>query len=197
MRLGLYDYLRVGHIKRWHNVNTIRQQTVAEHSYLVAIIALDLYHGMVAVPSIPNVESEGLIDLLLGALFHDAPEAAAGDMPTPAKRLMRQITGDEDVFEKVDQYLMPELPYVGGTVDPKTAKYIKMADAIEGYHWITDNGAGTHAEIVKMSSRRRVEDLVQKYHAADPDAGWYEAVNRVLMAMGVPYVHKESRISPP
>lgn len=192
--LSLYDFLRIGHIKRWHNVNTIREQTVAEHSYLVTIIALDLFFTIVE----PEIHDVSLTNLLIGALFHDAPEAASGDTPTPAKRLLRQISGDPLLFDKVDSFLLPTTPYIGGQIGPHIEKFIKMADAIEGCHWISENGAGTHAKVVQAAGRRRMEDLVEKYDQDDTrGADWYRAVNKVLMALGMPYVHKESRISPP
>lgn len=196
MRLTLYDFLRIGHIKRWHNVNVAREQTVGEHSFMVMLIALHLYAKMVGCPKADNDPWRELSVLLIGAMFHDAPEAAGGDTPTPAKRLIREITGDPDIFDKLDKFLMPELPYIGGPAPMgELGKMIKMADAIEGYHFIYNNGVGTHAEIVKMGARRRLEDLALKYDEQAPD--WIPAINEVLTAMGLPYVHKESRISPP
>lgn len=198
-RLGLYDFLRIGHVKRWHNVNTTREQTVGEHSYMVCLIALDLYSAMIGIDP-DNRDSSGKMALLilLRAMFHDAPEVAIGDTPTPAKRLIREATGDPLIFEKMEQALMPELPYVKLPISsPDTDPYIKMADAIEGYAFIYNNGAGTHAQVVASGARRKMEDAVEKFHLQDPTAGWYVAVNCVLTAMGLPYVHRESRISPP
>ena len=198
MKLNLYDFLRVSHIKRWHNVLTIREQTVAEHSYLVMLMALDLFNTMVGVDSENRDSSQGYAyHILITGMFHDSPEVAAGDIPTPAKRLIREITGDPGIFDKIDGQLMPDAVYGvkpgGMDIDP----YIKVADAIEGYQFIHDNGAGTHAQVVITNARRKMEDAVEKYHLSDPAAGWYEAVNRILTALGLPYVHRESRISPP
>lgn len=192
-RLTLYDFLRIGHIKRWHNVNTIRQQTVAEHTYVVTIIALDLFQQMVGVQDDPM----SALNVVIGAIFHDAPEAAAGDTPTPAKRLLREITGDPALFDKLDDYLMPITPYIGKKVHPSLERFINMADKIESAFWISENGAGKHAEIVATANWRNLEDIVEKYDTEEPDAGWYTAVNNILMALGMRYVHKQSRISPP
>lgn len=198
MKLSFYDYARIGHIKRWHNVNTVRQQTVAEHCFMVLIIALELYDHLVGVDrhSLPEHSKEVLV-LCIGAIFHDTPEVAAGDAPTPAKRLLTEITGDPELFRKLDEKLMPELPYIGGKVPPALERMIEMADSIEAAHWIRDNGAGYHAEVVKAGVRRRMEDRVEKFHLAEPNAGWYEAVNKILMNLGMPFVHRESRLSPP
>jgi len=199
MKLTLYDFLRIGHIKRWHNVNTTREQTVAEHSYMVMLMAIDLFQTMIGIDDENRDGTQKYaLHILISAMFHDAPEVAAGDTPTPAKRLIREITGDPLIFEKIDQMLMPTLPYLEIKTGGKDIEsYIKMADAIEGYFFISENGAGTHAAIVIAGARRKMEDAVEKYHLQEPIAGWYEAVNRILTALGLPYVHRESRISPP
>lgn len=194
VNLTFYDYARIGHIKRWHNVNTIREQTVAEHSFMVTIIALELYNQLVGVSRIASTE---VMVLLIAAIFHDAPETASGDTPTPAKRLLVEITKDPELFEKLDNRLMPELPYVNGVVPLAIERIVRMADAIEAAHWIRDNGAGYHAEVVKAACRRRMEDRVEQFHLTEPEAGWYESVNKVLMHLGMPFVHRESRLSPP
>lgn len=198
MKLTLYDFLRVGHIKRWHNVNTLREQTVAEHCYMVMLIALHLFQHLVGIDPDDRDSSKGAAWLILiGAMFHDTPEVVGGDIPTPAKRMIREVTGDPAIFDKIDELLMPVLPYAGVKLPKDYEKFVKMADAIEGYHFIHDNHAGTHAQVVVANNRRRLEDLVHKYDTENPTMGWYPAVNEVLTAMGLPYAHRESRISPP
>jgi hypothetical protein len=165
---------------------------------MVMLIALDLFQQMIGIDEEARDSTpKYAFHILINAMFHDAPEVAAGDTPTPAKRLIRELTGDPLIFDKMDKMLMPDKLYgvkLGGTdID----LYIKMADAIEGYHFIHENGAGTHAQIVIGGARRKMEDMVEKCHQAETGAGWYEAVNRVLMALNLPYVHRESRISPP
>lgn len=196
-RLGIYDFLRIGHVKRWHNVNVTRQQTVAEHCFMVMLMALDMYNEMVGVKFNEGENWKELCVLLVGAMFHDAAEVIAGDTPTPAKRLLRELTGDPALFDKLDEYLMPELPYIGGKVPPALEEFIAMADRIDAYHFCHDNGGGTHALVVLNGARRNLENLVDKYDKANPGSGWYAAVNRILTSMGLPYVHKESRNSPP
>lgn len=197
MKLGFYDFARIGHIKRWHNVNTVRQQTVAEHCFMVVLIVLELYDHLVGIKFNEGENHREMLMLVIGAIFHDAPETAAGDSPTPAKRLLVEITGVHDLFEKLDKRLMPEIPYIGGELAPMLTKIVEMADSIEAAHWITDNGAGYHAKVVQGHVRRRMEDRVEKFHVDDPNMGWYEAVNKVLSHLGMPFVHRESRLSPP
>jgi hypothetical protein len=183
--MGLYDFLRAGHVKRWHIVNTATTQTIAEHSYLVTVIALHLFDTM-------GGDIKSKLDVVIGALFHDAPEIRLGDPPTPSKRLFREA-GGEDLFDRVESTLLPDgVPYGIGHINPELYKYIKMADTIEAAAWIEDNGIGRHAKIASNGAWRRLEDLV-----ADYGEQWYEPVNEVLMALGLPYISREERISPP
>lgn len=188
--LTLYDFLRVGHVKRWHNVNTIRQQTLAEHQYMVMLIALHLSMKIIA-------DEEFSMHVLITAMFHDMPEVVAGDMPTPAKRFLREFTKDPKLFDKIDEVLMPKIPYSTQGFSADVDRFVSMADKIEAAFWIDENGAGNHAKIVQAANWRNVEDLVEKFDNEQPDAGWYEAVNEILTNMGMRYVHKQSRITPP
>jgi 5'-deoxynucleotidase len=201
MKLTLYDFLRAGHVKRWHIVNTVTQQSIAEHSYLVAIIAMHIHRWVQPAGDVEPMETG------IYALFHDAPEIRTGDIPTPAKRLLRETErppttdfgpAEMDLFERLDFNLLPECPFIpGGEAAEISIMCVRMADAIEAAHWIRENGAGRHAEIVAAGCWRRVEDLVHQFHTTQKDADWYGAVNHVMMALGMPYVSQEERISPP
>ena len=66
-------------VPRWAIVNTIKQQSVAEHTHNVASIArwlLEFYE-------LSNIE---LADVLIYALDHDTAESVTGDVPATAKR---------------------------------------------------------------------------------------------------------------
>jgi 5'-deoxynucleotidase YfbR-like HD superfamily hydrolase len=62
-----------GKVKRYHTVDTIKNETVAQHTYGVMSIIADLCHG---VPS---------TNLMMAALCHDIAEQVTGDIPAPAK----------------------------------------------------------------------------------------------------------------
>lgn len=195
--LTLYDFLRASHVKRWHIVNTANTQTIAEHSYLVAVIAMHLcaaYGG----------EEAEVHQTAVWALFHDAVEIRTGDIPTPAKRLLREADRmpegadlGPDLFERLDIVLMPRAPFLeNGEPGEMASRCVKMADAIEAAHWIRENGLGRHAEIVSAGCWRRLEDLVAR-NTQEMNIDWYRPVNEVLMALGMPYISREERITPP
>ena len=81
-----------GKVKRFHTVETIGQQTVAEHSFNVCLILLFITNG--------TASSE----LLKAALYHDLPELITGDIPATAKwkseALSLALTEVEQRFEK-------------------------------------------------------------------------------------------------
>lgn len=69
----LLELHAAGGVKRYHTVPTIGQETIAAHSWGVALLILKLY------PGIPSRE------LLAAAIYHDIPESVVGDTPANAK----------------------------------------------------------------------------------------------------------------
>ena len=93
---------RLSVVKRWSVVQTIRQQSVAEHSYNVAVIALRIAEQWYGING-----GAALTAILKRALFHDWWESITGDAPTYMKRFIDEssaITEFEanDVSEGVD-----------------------------------------------------------------------------------------------
>lgn len=64
------------HVKRYHTIPTIGQQTVAEHSYHVAMLCIDIQ---------ARNNERCSAELMRAALFHDLPEHKTGDIPATAK----------------------------------------------------------------------------------------------------------------
>lgn len=194
MTMGFYEFMRAGHVKRWHVVNTTREQSIAEHSFLVTMIALELNdsfsEGGGAMPACP------VLSIVMGGLFHDIPEIRYGDIPTPGKQFLKKVTNDPDMFTKIESGLMPRIPYADVGMSEFTTQIIKMADTIEAAHWIRDNGAGTHAKIVADKAWTSVERLTLEY-SQKAGVDWYVPVNKVLMSLGMPYVYKDAAITPP
>lgn len=62
-----------GHVRRWHTVHHLKEQSVAEHS-AQAVSLLLLLH--------PNPS----VDLIKAMLWHDSAERHVGDMPAPVRR---------------------------------------------------------------------------------------------------------------
>lgn len=182
--MTLYDFLRAGHVKRWHIINTTRQQTLAEHAYLVTVIALAMYHDEVGVDPDDPISNRETMLLMNAALFHDAPEIRLGDTPTPAKHLIKEVLGHD--LNAVEKTVMGSLPFMSGSIrlGENLYRYIDLADKIEAAHWIGENGAGVHAQSVAERSRIGLEATVDRY-SAEADHDFYPCVNKVLTALGM------------
>lgn len=80
-----------GAVRRFHTLPTIGSETVAEHSFGVAMLCVALTNGQ------PTVH------LLKAALFHDLAEQFTGDVPAPTKWkhpfLKTVLEGIEEDFE--------------------------------------------------------------------------------------------------
>jgi len=77
---------RAGAVKRYHTVDTVRTQNVAEHSWHVAQIVRYIY---------PTASKE----LILAAIDHDVGEIHTGDIPAPFKWQYPEVATDLKTIE--------------------------------------------------------------------------------------------------
>jgi len=107
---GKHPELRAGIVPRWAIIKTSKTQSVAEHSYNVAMITRIILTGFILTPLDDN-------DIILMALDHDwKSEVYTGDIPNPAK--VRNPNAEVLSIEEA---------------------IIKLADCIEGYAFINRN----------------------------------------------------------
>lgn len=132
--LTLADVLRSSDVNRWQIVRTSRHQSVAEHTFNVMLIALDIADSM-------GIEDQPSI--MKCALMHDLPEVLTGDVATPTKRVL-------DIGDRLEQ-IEALISYRG----IKTQDYgdlirhiVKMADLVEAAHFLHHFGIGPHAQSV-------------------------------------------------
>lgn len=83
--LTLQDIRATKDVTRWHMIRTKRPQNLAEHSYMVALIAGKLAE-LLGEP-LSTIEER---DMLRLALLHDIEEIEFGDIPTPTKKKIRE-----------------------------------------------------------------------------------------------------------
>lgn len=131
--LSIQDKLRAASVKRWHIVATARSQSVAEHSFNVAMIALELCRKL------PCATAVGLeAEIMHIALHHDLDEVIEGDIPSPQK-------GDK----------------LWGDINAETI--VRIADLIEAYAFIKEFGQGRHAKEVCHWVSKQYRDMVESY----------------------------------
>tara|TARA_R110000851_G_scaffold239567_1_gene392265 strand:+ start:211 stop:705 length:495 start_codon:yes stop_codon:yes gene_type:complete len=102
-----------GKVKRWHTVSTIQQQTVAEHSWGVAMICRKLW---------PEDQK-----LLEAALCHDLGEGLTGDVPWPVKQSNFVFKKHLDEIESVEQERLGCVVLL----EPRQKSRLKIADMLE------------------------------------------------------------------
>ena len=180
--LSFYELARTSHVKRWTIINTTKEQNLAEHQYNVTVIAMRLF--------INDVGEEISAEFILSAMFHDSAEIRYGDVPTSGKAFIRGASVLHDIFKQMDAAIIPRPPFAHKWAPDREMLYIKLADLIEAAWWVGENGAGHHARTVAAKCWRAVEDFVHLHDL-------YDTANPVLIDLGLPFVNKSERITPP
>jgi 5'-deoxynucleotidase len=158
--LALEQKLRAAHVKRWHIINTYREQTVAEHSFLVSILAIEIsrkvgYSNNRGGPF--NTEKEWQI--MRWAMWHDLPEVITGDPPTPIKATLRQVAGF-NVYERVAPLISEEYATIKRETYSPVKDIVKLADLIEARDFLKNEGKGKHAHEVVAGIHNQILDHV-------------------------------------
>jgi hypothetical protein len=154
------------HVKRWHTIQIVGEQTLADHNYGVMLIALWLYDMIVGI----DEQSQGeALDLMVYCMFHDAHEFRDGDIP-PHSRLK--------IAPSI--YVIPLSHYKGAQPSSNLKKFIEMADKLEALGFIHNRWVGESFQ-VRNEYAQKIQDMVNEYGRGT----WGDPVARVLGAMGV------------
>lgn len=144
------DLRNLAYIPRWSLLRHIRQQSVAEHSFYVAIYAGQIAHAM----GWPG-DRAALLD---AALTHDLDELVTADIPGPVKRAYRSRMGI-DGLSSLGQWMRSEaskrVPDLPDDPDRETKFIVALADMIE---------ACVYLEEEKNLGNRNVQDYVVYMH---------------------------------
>ena len=124
--MNLTEILRAQIVQRWSIVNVARHQSVAEHQYNVCMIGRAL----------AKILGEPDEKVTKAALCHDLEEVLFGDIPTPAKRHLREKYGIE--VNKLLSSMPYDLSHIEGII-------LKTADFLDAILFLRDNGLGQHA----------------------------------------------------
>ena len=125
--MKFYDALRAQNVTRWHIVNLGgRNQTLADHTFGVMVIALELARRLNHVFMDWDKFRGRLLEY---CLFHDIHEVVEGDIPTPPKRRY----GIEECIDDAA---------------PLILAIAAVADRLEALFTLHDNATGVHAKQV-------------------------------------------------
>lgn len=128
--------LDAGYTVRFHTVRCIKPQTVAEHSFRVALLLAKLA---------PTCRAE----LLKAALYHDLPETFTGDVPAQVKWAAPMLAKDLEFLEShfVEEHELE----VKLSEDEKS--YLKFADMAELVLYCVDEARLGNREILDIAWR--------------------------------------------
>jgi 5'-deoxynucleotidase YfbR-like HD superfamily hydrolase len=107
-----------GAVKRYHTHRTLREQNVAEHSYGVLMLVL-------------QVEPTASQHLIKAVCHHDLPELMTGDIPAPAKRAHPAM---DTYLEEFEASLEP-LYFSHDWLSEEERALLKWADTMELVLW--------------------------------------------------------------
>lgn len=137
------DVYHASHVKRWHNSDVIRNQTIAEHTFCVNMLARFILDAIN-----PNASCEDKLMISDKANWHDMPETATGDPSTPLKRIIEKmfkgISGlDESPFEHIEKQICPQYAQIAlQTKGTYVDRIVKLADIMDAAKFISVSGAG-------------------------------------------------------
>jgi len=146
----LHNVLPGGHVKRFHTVKTVGTQTVAEHSFGVAMLVTAMEQGK------PSCK------LLKAALFHDIAELVTGDTPAPTKWQHPNLKAGLDVAERIFNEEFCLHHDLDGLYDWEQL-VLKWADMLEFLYYVLDQlryGNG-HAAVMFNNGVKFLESMEQ------------------------------------
>jgi len=134
----------MGHTRRWHTAPVLREQNLAEHSALVALLGMWLVRELAITP-------EEKSDILHLSLVHDAHETVYGDLPYRVKT--------ETKSRGIDLDSECQLAFWGWEIldrfQPFAVKVVHMADRLEAAlhaeRWVPELADETTNEAIRVA----------------------------------------------
>jgi 5'-deoxynucleotidase YfbR-like HD superfamily hydrolase len=151
-KVALETIMRLQAVKRWHMLDTTRQQTLAEHSanvamlaFLIAATAPEMYFGPAA-------------GLAARALIHDLDEVFSGDIPTPTK----DYGSMRKTIKELEKRLVPRVFELYLDSAPDHDLLIKLCDLADGIRFIRLHGV----DVTSVHARSGLEKQLKKKYDA-------------------------------
>lgn len=85
----LVNLLKLSHVRRWVIIDCLKEQSVADHSFRVEIIALYLIDKL----KLPLDKGKIILDIIT----HDISEAETGDIPSTYKKSNQELQSSETI----------------------------------------------------------------------------------------------------
>lgn len=144
----------LAHVPRWAVVPHVRRQSVAEHSFYVALYTDKLCKML-------EWDDLNTSIAVSYALRHDMYEVFSGDIPSPAKRI---LTSD-DTVNAFNTHFAEKMPSdYGDVVTSKVHEVVKLADKLDEFFWLcTETSLGNRSvAALLMAVLADINDRVKK-----------------------------------
>jgi len=182
--MRLSDTYRASDVFRWQIVKVIRPQSIAEHSYQVAMIA----HQIIKLIEPNQYKRETIeLEILRWALYHDTPEVMTGDIATPLKQYLKN-QGTHGCIEELEGKVCPNFDEYRPPETSLVYKVVKLADILEAIKFLSENAATKHGEDVMESLKKDFDGFVVYCEVNQPEINWTAILFKVresLFGQGV------------
>lgn len=153
------EVYRLSHVTRWHIVRTARPQTVAEHSFNVAALAILICdRACLGEWSKSEKARTAMIAIVFDALSHDAAEARLGDVPTPTKKHIAEGYGHLE--SETTSALHRARNVAHGAHPAWIGHLVGFCDLLEAAVFLSIEGVGARAREIARDLRIRVEAVL-------------------------------------
>jgi hypothetical protein len=173
---GVSNMLRLSTISRWQIVETLKPQSVAEHSYRTWVLARDLYGHMTQINH-NSFEHDGV---LMWALEHDLDEVQSGDLPSTVKDVLEEISPGitKQLKERLlhDARLTSVAGRMRGLANTYAAIVVKIADIAESIIFISRYALNpAEGLLVRAYLQGKLLDVLADAEKRYPVAEWRRA----------------------
>lgn len=166
--------LRLPSIMRWQIVRVYKNQSVAEHSYRVWLLATHLYDAVFTTPH--NSFERELVQHW--ALLHDVDEVLTGDIPSTVKTLLEEV--QPGIVQRFTDRVMVDLPTASearaGIANTVAGLLVKIADNVEAILYLQENGMGDTAPVIR-TRMMAIEHLFDQGVRIYSQVEWWKVSN--------------------
>lgn len=153
-----------GMVRRYHTFPTIQTQTVAEHSWRVAMIYIEI---------IGNAEAH----IYQYILEHDLPELHTGDIPFHVKNRYPEI---RDVLKMPEQHAKEALTLNTFLLTPLQKDCIKLCDLLEMFEFgLVERALGSKfAEPIITATKWEASNVAERLDMVETVRAWCDKEER-------------------
>lgn len=145
--LSLTEILRAQNVNRWNLIAVTREQSIAEHTFNVVMIARAICKALKIDDNL----------MTKAAIEHDLDEVITGDIPSPTKAMARQHEMDLGKIEGAKKNCDRQ--------QPLDKAILKFADLLESVHFLDNFGTGHRATAVKEDLEDQCKVMIRKIEA--------------------------------